>query len=262
MIHVVAPRGRLANSFISHLLLSKEKFCLVQTLDAFKLRKLSQGDVVVNFAARGVVIEDRKISMAEMYRINVELVGKLGLFCNESGAMLIQMSSELTNSNFSSDGYIQTKREAANSLLSMSENGLKLACLSLPSIVGFTERKGHVEKIIAKVLLNNETFPPEDSIDRGMLHKHDFNRIILEVIKQKWSSKREISIEPLNFIDSGMIQRAMINFANDRMLHQDLRHLSIKPQILFENSIIKIEGMSNQNLIRLLMLEESGVKVT
>ncbi len=258
MIHVVGPRGRLAKNFTEHLLRNGMEYVAVPTLDAFNLTKLSENDVLINFAARGVVSEDRDISLEEMQLVNVELAEKLGLACLNSGSFLIQLSSQLTNTDPSKNSYVETKREAAVKLLNMSELGLSLACLSLPSIVGFRDRKGHVEKVIARRLQNASSYSKQEEITRGVIHKFDFDWILTEVIRGKWKSKRDINIAPLNIISINMIQKEVEYFIKNRHFEDTFIDRSSKPELRFVDSTINMSGMDSISLVRKLIIEEVG----
>jgi hypothetical protein len=258
MIHVVGPRGRLAKNFTEHLLRNGTEYVAVPTLDAFNLTKLSENDVLINFAARGVVSEDRDVSLEEMQLVNVELAEKLGLACLNSGSFLIQLSSQLTITDPSKNSYVETKREAAGKLLNMSELGLSLACLSLPSIVGFRDRKGHVEKVIARSLRNASSYSKQEEITRGVIHKFDFDWILTEVIKGKWESKGDINIVPLNIISINMIQTEVEYFLKNRHFEDTFIDRSSKPELRFVDSTINMIGMDSISLVRKLIIEEVG----
>ena len=258
MIHVVGPRGRLARSFTEHLTNNGTDYILVPTLEAFELDKLSKNDVIINFAGRGVLSEDRDISLEEMQLVNVDLAGKLGLECLESGSFLIQLSSELTSVDYLKDNYVETKREAAIRLLNMSELGLNLACLSLPSIVGFSDRKGHVEKIIAKSLRKKSNNTKQEEISRGVIHKYDFNWILTEVINGEWKSKRDINLRPLNIISSRMIQEEVESLRMNGYFEDTFIDRSKKPELKYLDPTINIIGMDSLKLVRRLIIEEVG----
>lgn len=258
MIHVVGPRGRLAKNFTEHLTNNGTEYVLVPTVDAFNLTKLSENDVLINFAARGVVSEDRDVSLEEMQLVNVELAERLGLACLNSGSFLIQLSSQLTNTDSSKNTYVETKREAAVKLLNMSELGLSLACLSLPSIVGFRDRKGYVEKVIARSLRNDSSYSKQEEITRGVIHKFDFDWILTEVITGKWKSKGDIRITPLNIISVNMIQQEVEHFLKNGHFEDTFIDRSRKPELRFVDSTINIIGMDSISLIRKLIIEEVG----
>lgn len=258
MIHVVGPRGRLARSFTEHLTNNSTDYILVPTLEAFELNKLSKNDVIINFAARGVLSEDRDISLEEMQLVNVDLAGKLGLECLESGSFLIQLSSDLTSIDSLKDNYVETKREAANRLLNMSELGLNLACLSLPSIVGFSDRKGHVEKIIAKSLRKKTNDTKQEEISRGVIHKYDFNWILTEIINGEWKSKRDINLRPLNIISSRMIQQEVESLRMNGSFDDIFIDRSKRPKLKYLDPTINIIGIDSLTLVRRLIIEEVG----
>lgn len=258
MIHVVGPRGRLARSFTEHLTNNGTDYILVPTLEAFELDKLSKNDVIINFAARGVLSEDRNTSLEEMQLVNVDLAEKLGLACLKSESFLVQLSSELTSIDSLKDNYVETKREAAIRLLNMSKLGLNLACLSLPSIVGFNDRKGHVEKIIAKNLRKESNDTEQEEISRGVIHKYDFNWILTEVINGEWKSKRDINLRPLNVISSRMIQQELESLRKNGYFDDTFIDRSKKPELKYLDPTINIIGMDSLNLVRRLIIEEVG----
>lgn len=258
MIYVVGPRGRLAKSFTEHLLSNGTEFVAVPTLDAFNLTKLSKCDVLINFAARGVVSEERDVSLEEMQLVNVELAEKLGLACINSGSFLIQLSSQLINTDSSKNNYIETKREAAVKLLKMSKLGLNLACLSLPSIVGFRDRKGHVEKVIARCLRNDSSFSKQEEITRGVIHKNDFDWILTDVVTRKWKSKSDISLTPLNIVSSSMIQQEVKSYLMNECFVDTFTDQSSRPELRFVDPTINMIGMDSLRLVRKLIIEEVG----
>lgn len=256
MIHVVGPRGRLAKNFTEYLASNATEYVSVPTLEAFNLTKLSESDVIINFAARGVRSEERVESDEELQLINVDLAEKLGLACLNSGSFLIQLSTQLTKTDSAKNSYVETKREAAVRLLKMSELGLNLACLSLPSIVGFKDRKGHVEKVIASSLRNHSNYPNQEEITRGVIHKYDFNLILAGIIAGKWKSQRIIDIKPLNIISLSMIQQEVGFFLKNGHFEDNLIDWSKQPELSFAEDTINLVGMDSLALVRNLIIEE------
>ena len=255
MIYVIGPRGRLASVFQLFLLKKSIDFRMIDTEKAFEIYGLNPEDCVINFAARGVRSDKRGGFTSEFKRINVELPEELSKKCLEAGAHLIHFSSELELFQTSNDVYVSSKASATSKILQSATVGLDVACLSLPSIVGFMGDPGYVEKVVLDRIANDNHSGNLAQFNRGMLHKFDFSSLLYDLVTNRWISTEIIKIDPITYLTSELFEfEIAANLRNPNKQGSQF-DWSTENFSTFRNSTIKFNPMTASQLTSMLVAE-------
>jgi nucleoside-diphosphate-sugar epimerase len=255
MIYVVGPRGRLASAF-QELLISKGlDFTPMQTQEAFDMPRLSPEDCVINFAGRAVKSDERNLSTPSLRKVNVELPKNLADECHKASSHFIHFTTELESLNPNQDEYTRTKAEATRYILGLAKLGLQVACISLPSIVGFVERPGYVEKQVRDALAKGSMGDSQIHFARGMLHKEDFNAITYAAFDNRWVSEKLITIDNVTHISSSIFATSLQRGNGSDSKSVIFIDQSMGKNISLENSHIKMMAMTPTDLMLRLIYQ-------
>jgi hypothetical protein len=228
---------------------------LVQTTEGFFLDKIESHDTILNFAARGVKSEERTLIDSTFRQINVDLPRYLSQKCLETGAYLIHFTTALELVKDREDYYTKTKFESTEQVLSLASLGLRVACISLPSIVGFMNRPSYLEKQILNVISKKVLINSDVPIDRGMLHKQDFSAILYLTLINQWKSEEVITIKPITQITTEVFATTINAFLSKQNWNPEISDWPEIKEVDFVDSNLSLEPLDSSTLMKLLLNE-------